>query len=713
MAKIVKVPIMLQMETSECGAACLGMVLAYYGRRLPLEHLRLECGVSSAGSSMSTLKSAAVRSGMEARVYRMGMESVRTVKVPAILHWNMAHFVVLCGFDKKGAVIADPACGKIHVPYHEFSRAFTGIVLTLTPGDAFQKEKRKAGADFISSHSKRFLPALAATALAGIILSCIQFLIPLLDTAFIDHILIDGKTTQLPLLLLLLSCCGFFTALSSAVGASLHDVVERRLSLCLNSDFMRRICDLPISFFAQRSPGELTDRQSGNLQIVDNICRIITAVLVNVLVSLCYLIGFFLFDVRIGLIGLAAAIANIVMLVTFSARIEQSAIVYRRNSGILRGGVSSAVDMIETIKSCSCQQSVFENLAGAGAKSYALCKKMEQTGGDFSAFFSFISQFINAIILAVGVSDVISGNYTVGLLVALIALMTAFLSPLGNVTRMSVSMRSFKGNIDAANDVIRYTQEQTFLKEITRQTQEIDGMIQVQNLSFRYGLYTQLVVEGVSFETVQGSSIAFVGESGCGKSTIVKIVAGLYAHFAGQVLYSGSERNQFAKEYFYSKVAVVDQNISLFSGTVLENITLFDDSISYEDAVTAARLACIHNEILMREKGYMSHVEERGKNFSGGQRQRIEIARALAKKPNILILDEATSALDTMVEYEIMKNIKKQNITLIIAAHRLSTIRDCDEIVVMEKGRVCERGTHEKLMQMQGLYHGLVEGVDN
>lgn len=710
MGKIARVPVMLQMEVCECGAASLGMVLAYFGRKLSLEQLRVECGVTSNGSTMTMLKAAAQRNGLTARVYKMDIESVRKTKTPAILHWQMAHFVVLCGFNKRGAVIADPAYGRIQVSWEAFSDAFTGIVMTFEKSEEFKQETKAEQNRFITAHIKRFVPALTAALLTGVIAAGAQFFIPLFDTAFIDRILIEGNIGELTILLMLLGVCAFLAAAASALGAKVQDFIERRMALCINMDFMHRLCCLPISFFMQRNPGELTDRQNGNLEIAESVCRMAEALLVNVFISVCYLIGFWVFDAWVGLIGLIAALANTGMILVFSKRLEQSSVQYRRNMGVLRSSVTSAVDMAETIKACGCEEVIFERLTGAGAKNYRVCSRMERLSNWSGAFFTLTNQLVNALLLIFGMTQVISGDFTVGLVVALEGLMSAFLTPLGNSARNSVNMRALKGSADAANDAMNYGKETAFLEELEQQTDEIHGDVVAEEVFFQYGIYDLPVLSEISFTLEKGKSIALVGGSGCGKSTMAKLIAGLYTPSKGKIYYSGQEIYRFSKEYFYEKIAIVDQRISLFSGTVLDNITLFDNRISYEDAVEAARLACIHDEILLRKDGYLSAVEEQGKNFSAGQRQRIEIARALAKKPNILILDEATSALDAAVEEQIMENIRKQHITLIIVAHRLSTIRDCDEIAVMQDGKICERGTHHTLIEQNGVYRTLVEG---
>lgn len=709
MGKIARVPVMLQMEVCECGAAALGMVLAYYDRKLSLEQLRIECGVTSNGSNMTMLKAAAQRNGLTARVFKMDSESVKEVQTPAILHWSMTHFVVLCGFDKRGAVIVDPAYGKMRVGLEEFCGAFTGIVMTFEKGESFKRKTSEKKQSFIVGHSRRFISMLALVLPAGVIAAGAQFFVPFFDTAFIERILIEGKVNELPLLLALLVVCAVFASAASALCAKLWDFIERRMAIGINADFMRQLCRLPISFFMQRNPGELTDRQSGNLEIAESVCRMAEAVLVNGFISLCYLIGFLLFDIWVGLIGFFAAAANIGLILLFSKKLEQSSVLYRRNMGALRSCVTSAVDMAETVKACGCEEAVFERLTGAEAKNYRVCAELERLSGMTGAIFTFTNQLVSDVLLIFGVTQVITGNFTVGLVVALEGLMTAFLSPLGSSARVSMNMRTVKGSVDAADDVMSYGEQTAFLENLEKQTDEIYGDIMMEQVSFRYGIYDSPILSDISFTLGQGKSIAFVGGSGSGKSTVAKLLAGLYMPTVGRICYSGHRINRFSREYFYENVAIVDQHISLFSGTVLDNITLFDSRISYEEAVEAAKLACIHDEILLRKDSYLSEVEEQGKNFSVGQRQRIELARALAKKPKLLILDEATSALDAAMEEQIMKNIRMQNVTVVIVAHRLSTVRDCDEIAVLQNGQICERGKHDVLMERRGVYYTLVK----
>ena len=708
--KIAKVPIMLQMEVCECGAASLGMILSYHGRRLPLEQLRIDCGVSSSGSNLALIKAAAARNGLIASAFKMEVDSVRNAVFPAIIHWNAAHFVVLCGFNKKGAVIADPGCGMVNVSLEDFSKSFTGIVMTFKKSETFSKLNYKKGADFISTHLKKFTPSIVLSVIVGIVLSVFRFLIPFFDTAFIDKVLIDGKAVELPILLTLMAVCMLFISMSSALSSHFHSEISQRLSLIINSDFMLKMTKLPIAFFAQRNPGELTDRQNGNLQISDNLCLMLISITVNTFISMVYAVGFFMFNLWIGIIGMLSVALNIAVIFISASKLSRDTAAFGRNMGVLRGGISSAIDMIETMKSCGCEDSIFENLTGAAAKNYAVSSKMEMISTYTAAFLSFINNFVNALLLTVGIGYVISGELTVGMLVAIIGLLSVFLSSLSEVSGMSISMRSLNGNINVANDAMNYASDTCFLEKIEDQTKAMNGDMQIENVSFGYGLYSPPVVKNLSLCLDKGESLAIVGRRGCGKSTLLKILSGLYSPTNGKVLYSGSEKSEFSKEYFYFKIAIVDQNISMFEGTILDNIAMFDEDISYEDAVEAAKSACIHDTVLNREGAYYAPVLENGKNFSGGQRQRMEIARALAKNPEILILDEATSALDDNTEAMVMENIKKKNITLIIISHRLSTIRNCNKIVVLNNGEIFEQGSHSDLLKNDGIYKKLVSG---
>jgi len=708
--KIAKVPMILQMEACECGAASLGMILSYYGRRLPLEQLRIDCGVSSNGSNLSLIKAAAERNGLIARAYKMEPSAVRQAPFPVIIHWNTTHFVVLCGFNKRGAVIADPACGMVNVTPEDFSKSFTGIVMTFEKSETFSRLNYKKGANFISVHVKKFIPSLIFSIIVGTILSVFRFLVPFFDTAFIDKILIDRKTAELPVLIIFMIICMMFISISGALGSYLHNDLEKKLSLVINSDFMLKMTKLPIIFFTQRNPGELTNRQHGNLKIAENLCFVLISIIVNVFFGVIYVVGFFLFDLKIGIVGLFSVALNVTVILISANRLDRNTVLFMRNDGVLRGGVSAAIDMIETTKSCGCEDSIFERIMGAAAKNYTVSSKMEMISTYATTSLSLINNLINALLLTLGIGYVISGKLTIGVLIAISGLLSVFLGSLNEVSTMSLSMRSLKGNIEAANDAMNYASDGGFLENIEEQTRSINGDIQIEDLSFSYGLYAPPVIKNLSLGFGKGESVAIVGKSGSGKSTLLKLLMGLYSPTSGKILYSGNERFEFSKEYFYFRIAIVDQNIRMFEGTVLDNISMFDKDISYEEAVEAAKIACIHNVIINRESAYYASVLENGKNFSGGQRQRIEIARALAKKPEILILDEATSALDDSTEAMVMENIKAKNITLIIISHRLSTIRNCNKIVVLNNGEIFEQGSHEGLIKADGIYKKLVSG---
>ena len=712
MEKVKKVRPVLQMEATECGAASLAMILGYYGKTVTLEELRRECGVSRNGVNAKSIVRAARFHGLQTRALRVNLEGVKKLKMPAVLHWNMDHFLVLCGFSRKGAVLADPAYGMKTVSMEEFSGSFTGIAIELTPSENFQKDRGgKRAKDYVRNCTRAFLPdvffflILEMCALTG------SIAVLFLNSVFIDKILIGGNVQNAVIILRVLLCAGLITAAAMALNEKIRCRISRQLNVSINSGFIQHLLRLPIEFFAQRSEGDLANRQSAGMQMGSAICRMLTPLPGYVLQIAVYLILTAVFDIYIALIGVLCAGVNIAAMILSSRRYEEKMRSYSRDMGALQGNVSRTVDIIETVKSCGAEDAVFERLMAAGTQAVNTRNEIDKTGVYTETLFSFLNAFGSGAVLIAGVFKILSGTMTVGILIAAQALVAAMLVPVGNAVSAGMEMQTLKSETTRTNDVMHYDEDDKFLAEGQKQEKPVDGDIELRDVSFGYGPLDPPMISGFHLTVRKGGSVAITGGSGSGKSTVAKIIAGLYREDGGTVTFHGTPREEIDHYYFYSKIAVVSQNIRLFEGTVMDNITMWDDSISYDDVVTAAKAACIHDVIIGRRGGYREPVTENGRNFSGGQRQRIEIARALVKKPSVLIMDEATSALDTDTEEQIMNNISRLGITRIIVAHRLSTIRDSDEILVMESGKILERGTHEELMTKNGAYCALVRSV--
>ena len=712
MDKVKKVRPVLQMEATECGAASLAMILGYHGKSVTLEELRRECGVSRNGVNAKSIVKAARYHGLETRALRASVDGAKTIRTPAIIHWNMDHFLVLCGFNKKGAVLADPAYGLRTAGMEEFSRSFTGIVIELAPSESFKRDKgRKAVTDYIRSCAGSFLPytlyfvILELCALTG------SAAMLFLNSVFIDRILIGGNPQNLTVVLRTLLCAGIITAAAAALNENVRHRLGMRLNMRINSGFIGRMLRLPIEFYSQRSEGDLANRQNANMRMGINICRMLSRVPGYIKQAAVYLLLIAVFDVHIALIGLMCAAANAAVMLIGSRKLDDDMSSYSRDIGALQGDISRTIDIIETVKSCGAEDAALSKLMAAGTQAVNTKASAEKTGVYISALFSFLNAFGAGAVLIPGVWKILSGSMSTGILIAAQALAAAMLGPVGSMVNAGTEMQTLKGQTARTNDVMRYAGDDKFLDPGAEQTKDMDGDICLGSVTFGYSPLDPPLIDSFDLTVKRGGSVAITGGSGSGKSTAAKIIAGLYSENGGNVTFNGAARREIDHYYFYSKVASVSQSIRLFEGTVLDNITMWDETIPYDDVVAAAKAACIHEDIIRRRNGYREHVSENGSNFSGGQRQRIELARALVKKPSVLILDEATSALDADTEERVMNNIKALGITLIIVAHRLSAIMDSDEILVMDKGSIIERGTHDELMKINGAYSALVRSV--
>ncbi len=713
MKKRINVPLVLQMENVECGAASLAMVLRYFGKKsISLEQLRTDCNVSRDGVTAKGIKKAAIKNGLICNAYKASPESIKKISFPAVIHWNMGHFVVLCGYGKNCYYINDPAIGKYSVSSAEFDRSFTGIVLTFEKSEKFTDERgNKNYMSFTFKNIKPFIPKMIFLSFVLMTVTVFNMVLPFFNSVYIDNIILTGNTSGFLVLEISMVMVIAVLFISSALGAKMNYEIERHININLSIGFMKKILRLPIVFFSQRTPGELSNRQIGSFEIAQLIVSYIIPVLFQTVLIIIYCIAAFVFNVYVALIGIGAIILNIAAVIYSSGKMNGLSALSRKNTGLYQSNVASAVDMIETIKSCACEDAVFARLAGASALNIEAEEKTDKIKVYSSAAFYFINLIVSASILILGAYEILTGEFSVGTAVGVLGMISAFLMPVGSFVNSISTIFNLKSISERTDDTMKYRDEEIFLPNDEKQTKVMDGSVRAENVSYRYGNEGDYAIKNISFDLEKGKSIAFAGGSGSGKSTAAKVIAGLFYEDKGRIFYGNAEKKELKKVYFYSKVAVVSQPVKLYDGTVFENITMWDKSVSYDDVVLACKKACIHDDIVMRKGAYYEKVTEGGKNFSGGQRQRFEIARAIVRKPEILILDEATSALDAVTEKIVMENIKSLGITLIIIAHRISTIRNCDEILVFNNGEIVERGNNDKLIEQKGFYYKLVSDM--
>ncbi len=709
---VAKVPVVMQMEALECGAACLDMILAYYGRWIALEQMRLDCGVSRDGSNAKNILKAARRYGLNANGYKMTPSSIKEKgSFPCIIHWNYNHFVVLCGFKGKKVYINDPGRGNLSIDMEEFERCFTGIALIFDPSETFEcGGKRKSVLNFATKRLKNAKLAIIFTVAMTVITYAFSIINPYMSKYFLDTILGGSTELQKNRFLFLLSVLAIIQIVVSWVYAVQSLKIYGKLAINGSTSFMWKVLRLPMEFFSQRMSGDIMMRQTTNEEIAESIVNTLAPLLLNSIMMIFYLAVLIRSSVRLTILGISTVIINLF----FSKIISDQRINATRGMMIDRGKLAtstlSGISMIETIKASGAENGFYETWLGlkadADEKEVNFVKKDIYLG----RIPGTISLFANYLILFSGVYLVMNGKFTVGTITAFQGILGYFIGPAQTLTNAGQTILEMRTEMERVEDVMQYETDSFADREDddSHEFKKLTGNLEIKNVSFGYSRLSDPFIKDFSLKLEAGKKVAIVGGSGCGKSTMSKLISGLYKPWSGEILFDGKSIDQIDRSSFIGSVAVVDQDIILFEDSIENNIKMWDESIENFEMILAARDAQIHDDIIAKPGGYQYVIAEGGKDLSGGQRQRLEIARVLATDPSIIILDEATSALDAKTEFELVNAIKDRGITLIIIAHRLSTIRDCDEIIVLDKGEIVERGVHEELIKQDGYYKSLV-----
>jgi NHLM bacteriocin system ABC transporter peptidase/ATP-binding protein len=711
----VKSPTVLQMEAVECGAAALASVLGYFGRWVPLEELRQECGVSRDGSKASNVLKAARKYSLDAKGFKYeSLEKLYEVELPAILFWNFNHFVVLDGFKADGAFLNDPAQGPREITLQELDDSYSGVVLTFKTTKEFQKGG--SAPDLMPALRRRLTgseAALTFTVLCGLFLVVPGLIIPTFTRIFIDDYLVGGQGWIVrPLLLAMAGAIviqGGLTWLQSYYLLRL----ETKLALATSSRFFHHILRLPAAYFGQRFAGEIGSRVAINDKVAKIISGKLATTMIDSVMTIFYATLMLLYDVPLTIVVVLIALSNVGVIrlagrlrVDLNRRLTQ-------DRGKLMGTAMSGLQMIETLKATGSENEFFARWAGYHAKTM----NSNQAIGVLSQWTGIIPPFTQtlstAAVLVYGGLKVMHGDLTVGMLVAYQTLLGSFTRPLNNFVQFGSTLQELQADMNRLDDVLRYPEDRQYLQDpksltFNPKAIKLSGRVELKDVTFGYSPLEPPLIEGFTLTVEPGRRVALVGASGSGKSTVAKLVSGLYEPWSGEVLFDGVPRAQIPKDVLANSVGCVDQDIFLFGGTVTDNITMWDGTIPVSRVSNACRDAAIDDVVEAREGGYSGIIQEGGGNFSGGQCQRLEIGRALVGEPTILILDEATSALDPATEVRIDESTRRRGCTCIIIAHRLSTIRDSDEIIVMQRGKIVQRGTHEGMKDIDGPYRVLI-----
>lgn len=709
-----KTPTMLQMEAAECGAASLGIVLAYHKKFVSLEKLRIDCGVTNNGSKASNIAKAARNYGLEVKAYKKEPEQLHDLPFPMIVFWDFCHFLVVEGFGKNKVYLNDPASGPRVVDTKTFDDSFTGVVLSFKPGQTFMPggEKPKF-VPILVKWLKGYGSSLLFLFLIGLAIIIPGLAIPVFSKIFIDEVLINQSESWIVPLLSGIALTTLLHALLSWLQQYSLIRFEMSLSLKNSSKFLWHVLHLPMSFHTQRSAGDISMRININDQVATVLSGPLGNTLLNLFTIVFYAAMMFYYSVPLALIAIAISLLNLFALRNISRKRIDSNQKLLQDTNQLFGFSSSGLQMIESLKAIASESDFFSQWAGYQSKLLNIQQKADKLTQTLQVIPIFLTSLSTLVVLWIGSKYIIDGVITVGTFVAFQSLMARFSTPITSLVYFGSALQDIEGGLKQIEDVYNYPlpAKDVGTKETEKnvKTTKLQGQVELKNISFGYSILEPPLINEFSLSLKPGNRVALVGRSGCGKTTVANLVSGLYSPWEGDVLFDEKPRQTISNPTLNNSIAMVDQNLFLFEGTAKENITFWDETISDKDIIQVAKDACIHDEIASRPGAYESIVAENGKNFSGGQRQRLEIARALATKPSILILDEATSALDAKTEQMIDANIRKKGCTCLIVAHRLSTIRDCDEIIVMDKGRIAQRGTHDELMQEKGLYQQLIK----
>lgn len=710
---IAKVPVVMQMEALECGAASLTMILSYYDKWIPLEQVRSDCGVSRDGSTAGNILKAARNYGLIAKGFKMEPEALREKGTfPCIIHWEFNHFVVVDGFKGDKVYLNDPARGTVVISEKDFDESFTGVCIMFEPGEEFEPSGEPKS--MLLFAKKRLIGcgvAIAFVFLSTLIASFLNVIAPVFSRIFLDKLLTENSKEWFLFFFIAYAVVIVIQIVTAYIQAIYSIKISGKMSVVGNTSYMWKVLNLPIEFFSQRLAGDIKQRQESSASISEIFVNTFAPLIIDFAMLVFYLVVMVRYSVLLSVVGILSVILNLYLARIISTKRVNITRVMMRDEGKLYGTMISGIEMIETIKASGAENGFFEKWSGYQASVNTQMVRYQRLENFLGLLPQYVNQITSDIILILGIYLCMTGKFSVGMVMAFQGFYTSFMGPVSTLIEAGQQLQEMRTDMERVDDVMEYPEDPiiTAMRSVTTDDySKLSGNIEIKNVTFGYSKLADPIIKDFSLEIKRGEKIAFVGASGCGKSTISKLVSGLYRPWSGEILFDGKPITEIDRNVFTSSVAVVDQDIILFEDTISNNIKMWDSSIEDFEVIMAARDAMMHSDIMDRDGGYDYKLIEGGRNLSGGQRQRLEMARVLAQDPTIIVMDEATSALDAKTEYEVVKAIKDRGITCIVVAHRLSTIRDCDKIIVIKDGEIAEVGTHEELFANGGYYKELV-----
>ena len=706
------VPFVQQLEWTDCGAASLCMVMAFHGRESKLAEVREAMGIGRDGVSAKAILDTAERYGLQGRGIKVGLEQLKLLKKATILHWEFNHFVVFEGLVRGGVRIVDPATGPRDLTLEQFGKAFTGVAIELTITERFTKIKPEKG------RLKRYVNELMSEKglfsriiIVSLALRLIALAMPLLTGMIIDKVV---QRSDYHLLYVCLACIGgmvAFNLIAEIVRSYLLLHLRIALDTRMTLGFLDHMVALPYSFFQRRSTGDLMMRVDSNGTVREMVTSKSMSAIIDGVFVLLYAVIIFYVNPVLGLITIAMSAIEALIFLCARPTFQRLLAADLDKQAKAQSYMIQLLGGMETLKCAGAERIGVEKWSNLYTDELNIKLRRARASAWVDGIRGAVTALGPMLILTIGASAVMSGQMTLGVMLAMNSLATSLFGPLSALVHSALELQLVKGHMDRIDDVLQTKVEQD--RDAVKQPPRLRGGVQVKNVSFKYGEQAPLVVQDVSLDIQPGMSVALVGPSGSGKSTLLNLLAGLYKPVTGDIQYDNQPLQDLDLRAIRQQVGIVPQHPFIFGGTIRENVSLTAPGATLDRISAACKVSCLHDDITEMPMTYDTVVSDGGGSLSGGQRQRVAIARAVLRNPSLMLLDEATSALDNSTEKRVIENLERQRCTRITVAHRLSTVRNADLIVVMDKGRIVEQGTHNQLVSKGGLYTKLIQASQN